>query len=152
MQLIFDNHGNPRLTRLKRDDKLVESYAEDCCKAFQDSATVEMLKDLYDKLNDGEWSQHYRSIYDEDDRWWYANELDVAVLHSTLNLLVAVYVGIQSSNEFIAEPVLQHCQLGGCQHFGVMPVCDACIAEMMKQIKILLACHNYCKSSRAHDQ
>jgi hypothetical protein len=152
MQLIFDNHGNPRLTRLKRDDKLVESYAEDCCEAFQDNATVEMLKNLYDKLSDGEWSQHYRSIYDEDDQWWYANELDVDELQSTLNLLVAVFVGIQSSNEFISEPVLQHCQLGGCQHFGVMPVCDACIAEMMKQIKILLACHKYCKSSCADYQ
>lgn len=152
MQLIFDNHGNPRLTRLKHDDKLVESYAEDCSKAFQDNATVEMLKDLYSKLNDGEWSQHYRSIYDEDDRWWYVNELDVDVLQSALNLLVAVYVGIQSSNEFLSEPILQHCQLGGCQHFGVMPVCDACIAEMMKQIKILLACHKFCKSSHADYQ
>jgi hypothetical protein len=152
MQLVFDNQGNPRLTRLKRDDKLVKSYAEDCCKAFQDSAAVEMLKDLYDKLSNGEWSQYCRSIYDEEDQWWYSNELDVDVLQSALNLLVDVYVGIQSSNEFISEPVLQHCQLGGCQHFGVMPVCDACIAEMMKQIKILLACHNYCKSLRANDQ
>jgi hypothetical protein len=152
MQLIFDNQGNPRLTRLKRDDELVESYAEDCYKAFQDSAIVDMLKDLYNKLNDGEWSQHYRSIYDEHDRWWYANELDVDALQSALNLLVAVYVGIQSSNEFMAEPILRHCQLGGCHHFGVMPVCGACIAEMMKQIKILLACHNYSKSYSADQQ
>ncbi len=152
MQLIFDNQGNPRLTRLERDEKLVLSYAEDCCKAFQDNATVKMLKDLYNKLNDGEWSQHYRSIYDGDDQRWYVNELDVDVLQSSLDLLVAVYVGIQSSNEFVSEPTLQHCQLGGCQHFGVMPVCDACIAEMIKQIKILLACHNYCKSARVEEE
>jgi len=152
MQLIFDSSGNPRLTRLKRDEKLVQSYAEDCFSAFQDGALVDMLKDLYDNLNNGDWSQCYRSIYDENDRSWYANELNVDALQSALNLLVTVYVGIQSSNEFLTEPVLQHCQLGGCQHFGVMPVCDACIAEMMKQIKILLACHNYCKSLCANEQ